>query len=223
MGSGMLPPGAYVTLEHEYILILRKGNKREFGDDAAKTAPPRERLFLGGAQPVVFRRVDGPEGNRSAPFRQRHPGQKRRLSFRTAYRLINMFSVKGDTVLDPFLGIGTTLYAAMAAARNSIGFEIDPGLQASILDGAAGIVAVTKTRIRERLRRHTAFVHERYGAKGKFRYANRHYGFPVVTGQERELFFNELLAVKQTGGASFEAVYGDGPREKSRAIGKTTS
>ena len=30
MGSGMLPAGAYVTLEHEYILIFRKGRKREF-------------------------------------------------------------------------------------------------------------------------------------------------------------------------------------------------
>lgn len=30
MGSGMLPPSAYVTLEHEYILIFRKGNNREF-------------------------------------------------------------------------------------------------------------------------------------------------------------------------------------------------
>ena len=30
MGSGMLPPGAYVTLEHEFILVFRKGNKREF-------------------------------------------------------------------------------------------------------------------------------------------------------------------------------------------------
>jgi len=28
MGSGMLPAGAYVTLEHEHILVLRKGNKR---------------------------------------------------------------------------------------------------------------------------------------------------------------------------------------------------
>ena len=36
MGSGMLPPGAYVTLEHEYILILRKGPKREFNLDAEK-------------------------------------------------------------------------------------------------------------------------------------------------------------------------------------------
>lgn len=30
MGSGMLPSGAYVTLEHEYILIFRKGEKRQF-------------------------------------------------------------------------------------------------------------------------------------------------------------------------------------------------
>ncbi len=30
MGSGMLPAGAYVTLEHEYILTVRKGPNREF-------------------------------------------------------------------------------------------------------------------------------------------------------------------------------------------------
>ena len=30
MGSGMLPPGAYVTLEHEYVLIFRKGDKKLF-------------------------------------------------------------------------------------------------------------------------------------------------------------------------------------------------
>jgi len=30
MGSGMLPVGAYVTYEHEYILVLRKGRRREF-------------------------------------------------------------------------------------------------------------------------------------------------------------------------------------------------
>ena len=36
MGSGMLPPGAYVTLEHEFILIFRKGRKREFKTDEEK-------------------------------------------------------------------------------------------------------------------------------------------------------------------------------------------
>ena len=43
-----------------------------------------------------------------------------------AERLIRMFSFVGDTVLDPFLGTGTTSVAAAAAGRNSIGFEIDP-------------------------------------------------------------------------------------------------
>jgi DNA modification methylase len=42
-----------------------------------------------------------------------------------AERLIRMFSFVGDTVLDPFLGSGTTTLAAMTCGRNSIGFEID--------------------------------------------------------------------------------------------------
>jgi DNA modification methylase len=42
-----------------------------------------------------------------------------------AERLIRMFSFVGDTVLDPFLGTGTTTLAAMRHGRNSIGYEID--------------------------------------------------------------------------------------------------
>jgi DNA modification methylase len=42
-----------------------------------------------------------------------------------AERLIKMFSFVGDTVLDPFLGSGTTAIAAASAGRNSVGFEID--------------------------------------------------------------------------------------------------
>ncbi len=42
-----------------------------------------------------------------------------------AVRLIRMFSFVGDTVLDPFLGTGTTTLAAAQTGRNSIGFEID--------------------------------------------------------------------------------------------------
>jgi site-specific DNA-methyltransferase (cytosine-N4-specific) len=36
-----------------------------------------------------------------------------------------MFSIIGDTVLDPFLGTGTTVKVAMELKRNSIGYEID--------------------------------------------------------------------------------------------------
>jgi DNA modification methylase len=43
-----------------------------------------------------------------------------------ASRLVRMFSFVGDTVLDPFLGTGTTSLAAALAGRNSIGYEIDP-------------------------------------------------------------------------------------------------
>ena len=42
-----------------------------------------------------------------------------------AYRLVRMFSFWGDTVLDPFVGTGTTMLAAERAGRNSIGIDID--------------------------------------------------------------------------------------------------
>jgi site-specific DNA-methyltransferase (adenine-specific) len=41
-------------------------------------------------------------------------------------RLIRMFSFAGDTVLDPFLGTGTTTLAAMKWHRSSIGYEVEP-------------------------------------------------------------------------------------------------
>jgi site-specific DNA-methyltransferase (adenine-specific) len=47
-----------------------------------------------------------------------------------ADRLVRMFSFVGDTVLDPFVGTGTTLEAAASAGRNAIGVEIDPAYAA---------------------------------------------------------------------------------------------
>jgi len=43
-----------------------------------------------------------------------------------AERLVRMYSFVGDTVLDPFLGTGTTTVAAAKWGRNSIGVEVDP-------------------------------------------------------------------------------------------------
>jgi len=53
--------------------------------------------------------------NRSAAF-----------PFELAYRLINMHSIREDTVLDPFAGTGTTTLASIASSRNSVVYEIDP-------------------------------------------------------------------------------------------------
>ena len=44
-----------------------------------------------------------------------------------AERLVRMFSFVGDTVLDPFVGTGTTMLAAAKCGRNSVGIEVDSG------------------------------------------------------------------------------------------------
>jgi DNA modification methylase len=54
---------------------------------------------------------------------RRHPAP---YPLELASRLIRMFSFVGDTVLDPFLGTGTTALAAAQCGRNSLGVEVDP-------------------------------------------------------------------------------------------------
>jgi modification methylase len=44
------------------------------------------------------------------------------------YRAIKLFSYKGETVIDPFAGSGTTMQVARRLGRNSIGIEIKPSL-----------------------------------------------------------------------------------------------
>jgi len=61
------------------------------------------------------------EGVTGASTRQ-HPAP---FPLELAKRLIQMFSFVGDTVVDPFLGTGTTTIAAMQHGRNSIGWEVD--------------------------------------------------------------------------------------------------
>jgi len=48
------------------------------------------------------------------------------------YRLIKLFSYVGETILDPFLGSGTTMKVARKLRRNSIGFEIIRDLEKTI-------------------------------------------------------------------------------------------
>jgi len=42
------------------------------------------------------------------------------------YRLIQLYTFKGDVILDPFMGSGTTAIAALKADRKYIGYDIDP-------------------------------------------------------------------------------------------------
>ena len=186
MGSGMLPAGAYVTHEHEHILIYRKGGKRLFGSEEKKQAR-RESAFFWEERNVWFsdhwelmgtRQVLGEKGDRerSAAFPIEIP-----------FRIIAMFSVKGDTVLDPFLGTGSTHVAAMTLGRNSIGYDIDSSLKPIIDVTLSNAVEWGRKRQQERLDAHAIFVKEREERGKVIKYFNEHHQIKVMTSQERHL------------------------------------
>ena len=212
MGSGMLPAGAYVTLEHEYILIVRKGSKREFKTEDEK-ANRRESALFWEERNVwysdVWTDIKGIE--------QKLPKAISRLRsaafpYDLAYRLINMYSVKGDVILDPFLGTGTTTAAAMTSGRNSIGVEIDKSFQQVICPIAHQIVDFSNGYLHDRLRRHFAFVEDRIQNSGALKYTNKHYGCPVVTSQEQFILLNGLKEVHTRRDNIFEVIYSTQPQ-----------
>jgi site-specific DNA-methyltransferase (cytosine-N4-specific) len=123
LGSGFLPPNAYVTLDCEFILIFRKGKLRQFAShdpnryESAFTKKERDEWFSQIWDITGTRQTESQLARRVAAFPEE-----------IASRLIRMFSVKGDTVLDPFLGSGTTTKIAMQNERNSVGYETDESL-----------------------------------------------------------------------------------------------
>jgi DNA modification methylase len=207
MGSGMMPPGAYVTLEHEYILIFRKGDKRGFNTQEKKVNRRRSAFFWEERNQWfsdVWMDLKGARQNTGDKELRARSGA---FPFELAYRLISMFSVMGDTVLDPFLGTGTTLFAAATAGRNGIGYELDKAFQPMIGRGSRQAVEQGRRRIEERLEGHQTFLHERKTAGKSVKYINRVYGFPVVTRQEIELMMPLPVEMRETADNRFEVTY----------------
>jgi DNA modification methylase len=213
MGSGMLPAGAYVTLEHEYILILRKGPKREFSSPLKKQTRREGALFWeernNWFSDVWFGLIGTTQKMKNNTARLRSAA----FPFELAYRLVNMYSTKEDTVVDPFLGTGTTMFAAMATGRNSIGFEIESGFRDEIVSIKDRVIDTSNDRIHHRIQNHLAFVQKRSEDKGNLKYVNKHYKFPVVTRQEVELFFNPLKNIEQIDGNTMTVTYSEVPQE----------
>lgn len=184
MGSGMLPVGAYVTLEHEFILIFRKGNKKSF-DTREKKKRRSESAFFWEERNSWFSDTWDLIG---AKQKLRESGRSRSGAYplEVPYRLINMFSLIGDTVLDPFNGTATTTRAAIESGRNSIGFEIDHSLIEPI---KRKLLTTTTDELQKRqvmrMEAHRSFIE----AKGDsyFKYFNHHHDFKVKTRQEIEL------------------------------------
>ncbi|WP_137288286.1 DNA-methyltransferase [Natronorubrum halophilum] len=196
MGSGMIPPNAYVTLEHEYVLVFRKGGEsRSFepGADrryeAAYFWEERNRWFTdlwtevqGELQTLEF--ADDDLRDRSAAYPLEIP-----------YRLICMYSTYGDTVLDPFWGTGTTTLAAMCAGRHSMGSELEAAFLDLFDDRIGDVPALSRSVGRTRLERHREFVERRRAEGTGFEYEADRYETPVVTKMERGIQLREVSSV----------------------------
>lgn len=195
MGSGMLPAGAYVTLEHEWILIFRKGGKREF-KSATDKQKRRESSFFWEERNVWFSDLwDNIKGTRqkiAAESRDRSAAYPLEIP----YRLINMYSLQGDTVLDPFLGTGTTTIAAIMSNRNSVGYEIDNQLANVIVDNiqSSSIEQINEV-IKNRIEAHKIFIAERQQNNKEVKHFNKHLQLPVMTSQETDMQFVYLSDV----------------------------
>jgi len=211
MGSGMLPAGAYVTLEHEYILIFRKGPKREFSGDTDKKRRHESAIFW-EERNVWFSDVwFDIKGTRQDLSNREDRSRSGAFPFELAYRLISMYSAKGDVVLDPFMGTGTSMAAAMASGRNSLGYETDRTMERGISHRIDRVVDDANQYILERVRDHLSFVKTRLEAGKPIKYVCTHHRFPVVTQQERGILLNEVASLNAAPEGPVEVAYSEGP------------
>jgi DNA modification methylase len=109
-------PGAVVKNDVEYILFIRKPGEYR------KTSMVQKALsMLSKSEMQSWCRPFWTD-IRGASTRDGHPAP---YPIELAERLIRMFSFAGDTILDPFLGTGSTTIAAIRTGRNSMGNEIE--------------------------------------------------------------------------------------------------
>ncbi len=123
-GTYPYPGGILINNMHEFILEFDKPEKKGFNKYAHLTKEQKEASKLEKQFWLSIKKSDvwvmKPQGSGDrrthiAPFPYELP-----------FRLIKAFSYIGETILDPFVGSGTTLLAAADLKRNGIGYEINP-------------------------------------------------------------------------------------------------
>lgn len=112
-----VPVYLYNDLLTEHILIFRKPGIRKLPTLKERFSETCNRLKISELQQWLK-----PVWKINSTSNKNH---KATLPYEIAERIIRMYSLKDDTVLDPFCGTGTTLEAAVHWKRNAIGFEIN--------------------------------------------------------------------------------------------------
>ena len=114
MGSFPYPRNGILKIDYEFILLFKKMGKPPIISESAKKESEMTKeewnIFFSSHWNFAGARQD----RHMAVFPEELPR-----------RLIKMFSFAGETVLDPFLGSGTTSLAANHLRRNSVGYEIN--------------------------------------------------------------------------------------------------
>lgn len=125
-GSYPYPGGILINHAHEYILEFDKPAKYSSKKYSHVTKEQKEISKLDKEFWTEIKKSDvwkmkpeisGDKRNHAAPFPYELP-----------FRLIKAYSFIGETILDPFLGSGTSLVAARNLERNGIGYEINPDI-----------------------------------------------------------------------------------------------
>lgn len=206
MGSGMLPAGAYVTLEHEWILVFKKKGKREFKTPEEKLKR-RESSFFWEERNIWFSDIwDNIKGTKQNMEITNSRIRSAAFPLEIPYRLINMYSLQGDTVLDPFIGTGTTAIAAITSGRNSIGYEMHRDILDLCKDNILSFpIEKINNIITKRIENHKDFISKRSSEKD-VRYYNTNINLRVVTSQEEDIVmqYTHNISLK---GEEIKAIY----------------
>jgi DNA modification methylase len=195
MGSGSLPPNQYPTHEHEYILIFRKGGCREID-----SKPDRDRRYESAyfhhERNLWFQdRWDQIGGRQQALAGNETRDRSGAYPLLIPYRLIQMFSLYDDTVLDPFVGTGTTTLAAMISGRNSIGFELDRDVATLITDQVDDLPDQSRTILRNRIKRQQEHIASQQQDGNPPQHESNSYPFSLVSKAEKDIQFYSVTDV----------------------------
>jgi len=123
-GTYPYPGNILINYTHEFILEFEKPAPKNYKKYEHLTEEQKEASKLEKDFWIEIKKSDvwliKPEGSGD---NRDHPAP---FPYELPYRLIKAYSFVGETVLDPFLGSGTTLIAARDLKRNGIGYEINP-------------------------------------------------------------------------------------------------